>query len=330
MSASSVKQLRERWRTPAGRELALEAAAWLAKGAVSDAPSWAATHEGRVDLRGLEFPSPARVNSVVIANSTFEVIGGFPVFAATRWEHIDLRASVIRHARFHDAWIHDCLFDQADLHDWRLWNSQVSDSSFERADMTGSAIGTGERGANGVNRWHRVSFDRADLKRAVVSECDFVDCTFRNTKLKSVKFNYATFDGVKFEGLLDGVLFEARKFSDTRDPGPLKDVDFRGVLFRNCEMRAYKFENVQFDHEPGLRVIVDYARVGTRALKMAAVSTDPIEQQVSGTIQHSLKLYSEGDTIYVPADFVSAVGIECAETLDRLYDRAQRELGLTV
>jgi uncharacterized protein YjbI with pentapeptide repeats len=326
MISADVKMLRERWRSPEGRALGLAVARWLA-GKGWRPPRGVGRHEGRVDLRGFAFPDARQVGPIKVGRSTFQSIEGMPQFAEVRWREIDFTGAVIRHARFFSSVIEDCRFDEADLFDWRLWDAKITDCSFVKADLRNSAIGTGTTDENGENVWTRVNFDRADLVDATVVGCVFRQCTFRKAKIRKVWFSYVTFEDVVFEGLLESVLFEARQFENKRDPGPMRDVDFRGVVFRRCEIQ-YRFDTVLFDESPDVRVFRDYPMVIKRASELARESSNPEEQALFPTLEEMADEKSIGsfDSVFFPADFISSGLGEVGGVFGRLLERAEADL----
>ena len=324
--SAEVKALRERWRTPEGRALGIEVGRWLA-GKGRRPPRSVGTFEGKIDLRGFAFPDARQVGEFKVGRTTFKSIEGFPEFNSVRWRGIDFTGAVIRSARFFTSTIDNCRFDQADLFDWRLWATRVSDSSFTKADLQSGAIGTGHYGKAGTNVWTRVNFDRADMRGAGLRQCVLRDCTFRKTNLRKVWFSYVTFDGVAFEGLLDGVLFEGRHHADSGNPPPMRNVDFRGVRFRDCDFR-HRFDNVMFDESPDVRVIRDFPAVVRQAAECARENGDAEEKEMASVLEAVVgrDLPATYDSIFFPGDFIRGGMTESAAAFGRLLDCAEAKL----
>lgn len=325
MIPAGVNALRERWQSPGGRALGVEVVRWLS-GKGRRPPRGVGVFEGRVDLRGFAFPDARQVGSFTAGRLSVQSIEGFPEFESVRWQGIDFTGAVIRNARFFGASIENCRFDRADLFDWRLWDSRVTDCSFVGADLQRSAIGTGDGTGRGINVWTRVDFDRANFNGASVWDCVFRDCTFRNARLRKLRFYFVTFDRAVFEGALELVLFDGRKLVGQRDPGPMRDVDFRKVTFRLCEFRC-QFQNVTFDDSADIRLVRDYPRVLKRALDFARNSSDPEERNVAPVIEHLVPLKAEVpyDSIFFPADYPSD---KAHDAFGRLLERAEHDLEL--
>ncbi|MCW4384193.1 pentapeptide repeat-containing protein [Salinibacterium sp. SYSU T00001] len=282
--------------------------------------------DGRTDLRGFVFPDPLQMGDARVGGSTFRAISAFPEFERVHWRDIDFSGAVMRNARFTESTIERCLFTGADLFDWRLWGSRILDTSFQRADLAGSAIGTGPYRDAGINIWARVDFDRANMSNAVASECVFLDCSFRRSKLRGVWFTHVTFDGVVFEGVLQRVKFAAQWSEGKRNPGPMRNADFRGVRFRDVDIR-YRFENVVFDDTDDIPVIRDYRTVLTRALEMARASRDPRENAQVDLLEVLADHAGDYDTVLVTADF-RGLGYDLHEpALVNLVKRAQGDAG---
>lgn len=142
--------------------------------------------------------------------------------------------------------------------------------------------------------------------------------------------SFVTFDGVVFEGVLDRVLFEGRKIAGKRDPGPMRNVDFRGVTFRHCDFRC-QLENVTFDESPEIRVIRDFPAVLIRALRLARKSSDPEERDLTSLIEDLTTLKSElrYDSVFFPEEYASDDLRKINEAFGRLVDRAENELKST-
>jgi uncharacterized protein YjbI with pentapeptide repeats len=103
--------------------------------------------------------------------------------------------------RFFSSSITGCVFYAADCEDWRLWDCQVSESSFEKANLSGAAMGTWRDGR--PNDWFGISFDGADLRDTNSTGASFVSCSFRGARLKGVHFLQSRIVSCVFAGRLE-------------------------------------------------------------------------------------------------------------------------------
>ena len=135
------KTLLERWKTPQGSLLAAEAVQKLT-GQRQGLPEGFGAYEGRRDLRGLVVSVPKSRGRVSAGHLSVEVASDLVELRRARWEKLDLSHAKLPSLRFFESEILDCRFDEASCRDWRLWVSEVSDSSF------------GQRCTLLTGRWH--------------------------------------------------------------------------------------------------------------------------------------------------------------------------------
>jgi hypothetical protein len=149
--------LADRWRTPEGQALAEEAVARLVTGRGLDGLGlgW---HEGRMDLRGVPVPIPARLRRFESQGWFVEVLGDLITFRGARLRGLDLSGARLQSLRFFGSQIEDCRLDGANCQDWRLWDTEVSDCVFSRASLRDAAVGTWHEGRR--NTWRRVDFTK--------------------------------------------------------------------------------------------------------------------------------------------------------------------------
>lgn len=257
--------LRDRWKTPEGRALANEATEFLL-GKRGKLPTELGTHNGRIDLRGLEAPSPAAGSKVAVGSATGRVLTNVPEARNVVWDHLDLSQSRLPGVQFFDTRISDCLFDDANCRGWRLWDSQIDSSSFSAADLSDSALGTGAKA--GAVAWRDVSFDKADMRRIAAQGALFESCTFRDSNLSDAEFLQITMRDCLFAGVLRNILFDGREISNRPVPGVLTDVDFSEAIFEDVEFRGCRFVGLKLPRESGVYVIPKYPAVALRAIQL--------------------------------------------------------------
>lgn len=244
------------------------------------------------------------------------------------WKGIDLSGATIRNARFVGARIEDCLFERAELDDWRLWHTEVIDCSFVAADLRGSALAAADESVNGHTLWRSVSFDGANLDAAHFWQGELTRCTFRGAKLRKTRFEYVDFEEVIFEGLLDRVLLEARP-ADGRPQGvkPMRAVSFADALFRDCQFQGYRCESVVLPE--GVLLVKDLRSVVIQATQSTNTADDEIMNRVIDYFSRLVRPTTESgwDYVYFPADLV-AIGedAEAQKTWEMLVS-AMKEIG---
>lgn len=260
MKPSEVRTARDRWRTAGGRELARGVARWLAGSARR--PREIAEIDGRTDLRGLVFPTVR-----VVGPGKASINAWLPELTGVELRGLDLSGSVIRNAALTDVHIADCLFDSADLVDWRVFATTVSNSSFVGADLDGALLGTSPRGGR-HNRWNHVNFDRANLRRAIFNHGVLHNATFRRAKIKRTHFDNLDMASVTFEGLIDhSRFFSLPDNTEEYREHWMRDVDFTQAVFRDGQLEGYRTDNVRLP--PDVLLITDFPAVHNRALQAA-------------------------------------------------------------
>lgn len=249
----SVKELGDRWRTPDGRALAEEVVARLIAGRGLDGLELG-RHEGRVDLRGLPAPLPARLRRFESQGWFVEVLGNLITFRGVRLDSLDMSGAQLQNFRFFDSQIANCRLDNANCHDWRLWNAKITDCSFTNTNLRDSALGTWHEGRR--NMWRRVSFAQADFRIVAPLEAVFEDCDFSAAKISGVTFSQCTFVRCRFAGVIQQVLFDGRDLSPERPAPPqMSKVDFRSAVFRDVDFRGFNLEDVTLPDDPDVRLL---------------------------------------------------------------------------
>src|SRR5262245_13811969 len=145
----------DRWRGPEGERLADEVFARLLAGKSLD-DLGLGEHEGRVDLRGISAPIPARLKRYEFENWFVEELGELIELHRVQLEGLDFSGAFLDHLRFFHVRINDCRFDRARCQDWRMWAVDVTNSTFERSDLRRSALGPWHEGRGNI--FQHVSF----------------------------------------------------------------------------------------------------------------------------------------------------------------------------
>lgn len=275
----NIRDSKERWLTPEGRSLAAEVAFRLLHGATFEGLGLG-HHEGLIDLRGYSLPAPSVIARTVVRGMEALELDGVLSLRPVRWANLDLSYSVLPNLRFFGGSIVDCRFDAARCIDWRLWGVRVERVSFLRADLGGAVMGSGAP----PNSWTDVTFDRGNLKNAVVNMATFERCSFSNSVINGLFFEGCVFNDVVFAGRMKDVLFENRPQADRPDPGPLRNVDFEEADLLHAEWRGCRFDGVRWPDDPGLIVHTRAVEVGRTQLALLENVKGPAADQVRRVI----------------------------------------------
>ena len=315
------KALLERWKSPEGGLLAEEAIRYLT-GQRRGLPDGIGTHEGRQDLRGLVAASPKVLGRVSAGNFSAEVAGGLVELRGVRWQALDLSHARLPSLRFFGSQILDCRFEQASCRDWRLWATEVSDSSFDGADLRDSAIGTWRDGRS--NRWRSVSFDRADLRGALALGCDLESCTFRDSRLSDAQFQHVTMRNCTFSGAMKDVLFDCRELPGKPTADVLVNVDFSEATFEDVEFRGCRFDGLKLPQAQGIYPIPDFPRVARRVLDLLDGNSSAEARMLRSELTVALKLPGRDDSVGVfnRRDYLASGGEPLADLAESLLMEA--------
>jgi uncharacterized protein YjbI with pentapeptide repeats len=262
----SAAGLGDRWRTPEGQAMAEEAVARLGSGSSLNGIGLG-SYEGRVDLRELSVPVPARLRRFESQGWFVEVLGDLVVFRGARLEGLDLSGAQLQSLRFFGSLIADCRLERANCKDWRLWDTEVRDSSFVRANLRDAAVGTWHEGRR--NKWRRVDFSRADFRVGTCWEAVYEDCDFSDAKIKGINFSQCAFTRCRFAGAIREVLFDGRDLSPERPAPPqMSKVDFRSAVFRDVDFRGFDMKDVTLPDDPDVRLLRRARCVARRGIQM--------------------------------------------------------------
>ena len=286
-------------------------------------PQVVGTHEGRRDLRGLVLPEASNAGSVKSGGLRMEVRSEVYEFHGIQWEGLDLSHSLLLGLRFFASGIADCLFDGASCRDWRLWDSEVRDSSFVGTDLRDSALGTWHDGR--TNGWRNVDFERADLRGVLARGCAVEWCSFVGARMRGVEFQQARIQHCRFAGALQKVVFDEREISGRPEPSVLVDVDFSDAVIQEVEFWGCRFSDVKL---PGsVYAIPRFPRVARRALELLD-SDESLEARVlRAQLTQDLKLPGTDDSVGVfnRADYIASGGEPLADLAESLLRRAAKE-----
>jgi len=232
---SGMADVVSRWKTPGGEQLALEVLERLGRGAGLDGLDLG-EHQGRIDLRGIAVPAPAKSQMSTRSEWALQHLSGQLVFDGVRLHGLDFSQGLLESIRFFRSAIVDCRFDGSACQDWRLWATDLSKTSFVRADLRKAVLGAWHEGRGNV--FKNVDFTEANLRSIICPAATFEDCDFSRAQLAKVDFQSSSFIRCKFAGLVSEVIFYDHGYKTGKpDPNPMLDVDFTKAELRMVEFR---------------------------------------------------------------------------------------------
>jgi Pentapeptide repeats (9 copies) len=279
--------LTDRWRTPEGEALAEEVIVRLVGGRGLEGLrlDW---HEGRIDLRGLPVPIPARLRRFQSQGWFVEALGDLITFRGARLRGLDLSGAQAQSLRFFGSQIADCRLDGANCQDWRLWDTVVSDCSFSKASLRDAAVGTWHE--NRRNRWKRVDFGRSDFRVGTCWAAVFEDCDFSGAKFTGVKFSQCTLANCRFVGVVKDVLFDGRDLSPERPAPPqMGKVDFSAAVFGGVEFRGYDLEDVKLPDDTDVLLLRRARCVARKAIHALGDREDTPSLMLRAVLENRLR-----------------------------------------
>jgi uncharacterized protein YjbI with pentapeptide repeats len=326
--------LANRWTSREGAALAREAIDRLVRGGRLDALGLA-SHEGRVDLRGIRFPAPAagaprRVGGVPMAR-----LSGTVEVRDQRWEGVDLSHASLRDVKFFDCLLADCRFERADCQRWGFWGTTAAGCSLAGANLRGTAWGPTDPRRPNVLRG--CDLREADLRSASVQRVVIEDCDFSQARLDKVTFAQCTIVNCRFAGPLPQVVFDGRDLGKDlqgrdRPGGPEpRSVDFRDAVFELTEFKGYTLDDVTLPDDEQVRLVPRYRAVASRALQLLNGDDTQEARILAAMLSNSLRgpVRDRDAAVFNRRDYLDLMGVG-SEALARLatdvIDRARAEL----
>jgi uncharacterized protein YjbI with pentapeptide repeats len=309
-----------RWSTPEGQRLAQEVTSRLLRNVPLDDLGFG-THQGRIDLRGIELSTPTVEGSGEVAGLRYTQLGNLMRIQHVTWDALDLSFADLEHLRFVHTVLRNCVFDRATCHDWRLWACTIEDCSFVGADLSRAMLGAWYEGRG--TYFTRVDFRRADLRNIVSSIPTYTDCDFSHAKITRFEFESSSFIRCRFAGPISHVIFYGRGLpTDKPDPNTMEDVDFSDAIFRAVYFRGLDLDRVKMPTAPG-HIIVHRFKCTMRKILEAIEGDEHGMARGLGAVAADFLKWAGPDQdvgILVPGDF-AAQGSEKY----RLYEAVIRE-----
>jgi len=243
---------------------------------------------GLVDLRGFKVPDPSVIGEYDTAKANVKQLGNLVHIRGAHWAGIDFSESRLNSLRFYGCKIENCIFDNADCQDWRIWRTNISKCSFRSTDLRRSALGGVDAGER--NSFQKIDFTKADLRQTAHQSADFVDCIFSDTNLAKVDFWGTVFLNCIFEGRLDEVIFHRYAFrGEMYPPNEMKGVDFRRARFRFVEFRGLDMTDVKWPEDNDCIVIGNYTETLKQVLQSLKAKADVRSRKLAAIIESDLK-----------------------------------------
>lgn len=209
--------------------------------------------DGRVDLRGLMLTDPSILRQYQTTIAAITEVETRKV-SAVKWHNLDFTGSKLSTLRFVDCEVINCVFDECELRDLRVWSTTFTDCSFKAANLRGAMLA-------GVKDHRRtvyvgIDFSKADLRQTVYKAGSFERCLFHDAKLAKIDFQSSTFVDCVFEGELRDVLFYERGFKgDEFPPNKMINVDFSRAVLHAVAFRGLNLDRVKLPEDSSHIVI---------------------------------------------------------------------------
>jgi uncharacterized protein YjbI with pentapeptide repeats len=245
-------------------------------------------------------------------------------FDGIRLDGLDFSQGLLGNMRFFRSAFVDCRFDGAACQDWRLWATDLSNTSFVRADLRTAVLGAWHEGRGNVFR--HVDFTEANLRATVCPAATFEDCDFSGAKLAKVDFQSSSFIRCKFAGLLSEVIFYDHGYKTGKtDPNPMLEVDFTDAELRMVEFRRLSLDRVAFPKDDHHLVVNRYRCVLERAVQELKASSQ--WEGLRAVMEHRLKWAGTNQErgLFNLRDLAEVGGKREAEFARDLLERLERE-----
>lgn len=286
-------ELRERWWTPTGRQLASEVFRFLR--GERPLPPEIDFHEGLADLRGVGVPPPDPARSSRGKVDYGPV--GLPTFQVedVHWDQLDLSHAWLPRMRARRLHSTACRFDHANCRSWRLESTTVNDASFTGADFWRASL-MGWNQDDG-NVWTGCIFDYARMTDLDLTGGHLLGCTFEQTPLDGSLFLQVEIRNCIFSGSLKKVVFDGRRGARADAVPPMLAVDFSEADICDAQFLGYRFRRVLLP--PGIRQVDDYPAVVAEADESLAALGSPQAETLRDLLRPALKDEYEPDSVGV-------------------------------
>ena len=317
-------ELRSRWNSESGLQLALEVLSRLTRGDEL-AGLGLDEHDGRVDLRYLQSPTPKVLRRFGVDGWNIEELGNCAEFKDCQLMDLDLSGACLTSLRFHNTRVTNCRFESADCRDWRLWNTSLRRCSLSHANMRETALGTWKEGRRNV--WHDIDFVGADLRRSHALGAVFEVCDFSNAKFDATELQLCTLVDCVFAGEIEEVVFDYRPLKASALAEPMRNVDFTHARFNYVEFLGGDLSGIALPDDPDLRLVRHFPCTA-RAIAQLLANDDRAEaKSLVEYLEHTgfEQLPPKSDYVFNRRVVTSFGGPECRRLFDEVLPRAEMD-----
>lgn len=220
--------------------------------------------------------------------------------------------------------VSDCIFDNCDMSEVRLWGTSLSNVSFRSANLRGALLG-GVSDSGKRNLFRNVDFSRADLRGTIYSEAEFVGCQFNNTKLDKVDFQSSTFEDCVFEGELREVLFYRRGFRKGNFPeNKMTRVDLSRARLRWTEFRGLDLADISPPSDDDHIALHNFPTVVGRLIEHLDAKSDLSSRRLNAVFKNKKKWLGSDDSIGIlsKSDIIEAGGQEGLQSVLQIIEES--------
>lgn len=250
-------------------------------------------HDGRWDLRGLRAPDPVALKTYETERSSVTVLGLKSVARNIAWRDLDFSGARINGLRLFHADLANCVFDDCQLQDLRIWATQVRGGSFRRADLRKAVLGGVSHGQ--LNAFEGVNFSGADLRQTIYKAARFVDCDFSGVRIEKINFNVTRFVRCRFAGELRSVQFYHHDLRGEPFPvNDMEDVDLRAADLRLVEFRHLDLERVMLPENEQHLIVRNYVDTLDRLIAIMRIRGDEPSACIAAILEMKRKWAAPG------------------------------------
>ncbi|MEZ5378280.1 MAG: pentapeptide repeat-containing protein [Acidimicrobiales bacterium] len=195
------------------------------------------TEDGRLDLRGIEFPTVAEAKAGAFRVDQLTSLAAQGIYVRDQtWSGLDLSGARLEALFFINCRFLGCVFDDANMANTGFSSSRIEQCSFVGTNLRSAGIG------NAGTILRDVDFSRASLIDARFTDGDFERCDFTGATLTRVRCINTRFHHCNLSAKLTDIQFYAQKLL-TPDPADnlfahcdLSGADHRRVVWRRVDL----------------------------------------------------------------------------------------------
>lgn len=226
------------------------------------------------------------------------------------------------HHRFFSRQISRCEYSRCRFDDLRMWDSLIADTLFDACDFRSAALGGIFEGRN--NRFHRVIFQKTDLRRSAWQSAELVDCRFVDCRFGPVDFQGSRFVRCSFVGEVREALFYDKGFNTPQmPPNEMEGCDFSKAKLKMTGFRRLDLATVIGPSGEFSVTIPNYRRF----LEVAIREAKPEEKVFRGMMEHYLKWSGPNQRVgyFDKEQLEDYLGPEWQGRIDEIQSKAQSD-----